>query len=155
MVLSYDKNKLKSLVSKSKLLGVELNTELLSKLYNNIIEFNYSENGLIQVCKVNEDLTSVELPDVPLDPYNIFAYNSLGFPSERERLYISSNKKTITTVKLPKSLEYINMDSLWLGKIKRLWLYDTTEIIGNIHKLNLEMIVILSSSGGKPKVIRV
>lgn len=154
MVLSYDKDKLKSLIAKSKLLGIELKAELLSKLYNNIIEFRYSEDGLLQVYKVNEDITSIELPDVPLSPYNTFEYDAIAFP-HKTALNSFSSGKTVTTVKLPESLDYINMDSLWLGKIKRLWLYDTTEMVGNIHRFNLEMIVILNSKGGKPKVIKI
>lgn len=154
MVLSYDKDKLKSLIAKSKLLGIEIKAELLSKLYNNIIEFKYSEDGLLQVYRVNEDITSIELPDVPLSPYDTFEYDALAFP-HKTALNSFSSGKIVTTVKLPKSLDYIEMRSLWISKIKRLWLYDTTEIIGDVYSTSLEMIVILSSKGGKPKVIKI
>lgn len=135
-------------------LSMEEQVEMLNKMYNGRVVFGIYESGTgwsrdekvkgIQVIDWADNVISIDLPD--LDCYNMD--NLIGFVHMYKRL---------SSIKLPKTIVEIDLSKGWCHNINRIYTWDTTSFKDNSCGSNnniLEMVIIQSTTGGKPKIIR-
>lgn len=140
-------------------LDVHKQIEMLNQLYNGKVVFEYVESfggsKGITIKDIAKGIISIELPEV--DGYNMEELiNSDLMYSFR------GNKTDLVSIKMPKCLKKLEILSTcyWMKYVHRIFVWDTTEISFNDDRGipsswgNLEMVAILSSSGGKNKVIK-
>lgn len=131
-----------SLGSKFKTMGISLDkqVEFLNKLYKGMVTFIADYNGCIEVAGVDKSVTILELPNID---NLLFEHVPLGF--------MNSNVKTIKFPKKYKKLTNGMVSALVFGKVKNIWVYDSTEMnLSSNTIFGLNMIVVRSSTGGKP-----
>lgn len=145
---------------KARLLQLDLHTQIdmLNKLYKGNVIFGYAESSFssakgIVIKDIGEDVISIELPEV--DGYNMDNLLSL-------ELIFGIHKRNLVSIKMPKCLKELEISPLynWMRYINRIFVWDTTKVTFNIDRGlssdmgKLEMVAMLSSSGGKNKVIK-
>lgn len=127
-------------------------------MYEGNISFNIkclSDESMqkIYISHINDNLMCIELPEIDTFDFEdifLFSIHSITY---------NLNKSKLVTVKLPKVAKSLRLrDAFWVTQIKRLFVWDTTELdftgIENYRGSMLEMIVVQSSTGGKPKIIK-
>lgn len=136
-------------------LSLEEKVEMLNNMYEGkvkfgvFIEYNTKDELVhgIKIANIDKNIVCLELPEC-----GDFLDSIISF-------YVRSGVYKLTTIKLNKCLKTLSINESfhWLGSIKRLFIWDTTEIIGDIDNLqhtHLEMIVIQHTDGRKPTLQR-
>lgn len=129
-------------------MGVKEQVEALNKMYDGKLEFGLDDFEKIVIRKVHNNFNVLDLPEI--DNF-----------SHRE-LIPYTTADNIITVKLPKTLSEIDARSSgWISLPERIFMWDTTvvdweQFNERVHTSlsNLKLVVIQSSTGGKPKLIR-
>jgi hypothetical protein len=155
-------SKSKNFNVKANMLGLSIDDRIdkLNKIYNGKMTFDkeYDIPAFMQEAECgitikdfDKSLVCIELPEEE----NLLMSG----------LFRSYDFGSLVTIKLPKCVKSIDIDRCrWIHNIKRLFLWDTTEIIsrhseGALQNIlgthsKLEMIIIQSTSGGKSKIYR-
>lgn len=134
---------------------MEEQVDMLNAMYKGRVTFGIYESGTgwaregkikgIQVVDYAKDVISIDLPD--LDCYNVD--NLIGFVSI---------KRHLSSIKLPRTITEIDLGKGWCNSVNRIFTWDTTSIKNDTRGFGgrglLEMVVIQSTTGGKPKLIR-
>lgn len=105
----------------------------------------------IQICNVANDVLCIELPECDSLCVQALLHDDLLWKKE----------KSLMTIKMPKCLDKLVIDGKgWQHYVTRIFVWDTTELVFKQDSawwsgIRLELVAILSSSGGKNKVIKV
>lgn len=140
---------------KAKLLGLDLEQkcEMLSKLFNNKLEFNFKhtmwKDSGIEVIVKDASLISIELPDI--EGYIQDDFITIPLDSQFR------NTSQLASVRLPRSIKQIDISkAYWTRKIDRLFVYDTTRVVGTENRGGFGSsrltVIVLSTTGGKNKI---
>lgn len=138
---------------KSSLLGLDMETQVdnLNKLYDGKLKFKigenlYSRNKVIELCYVNENIRILELPEVD----NL----EIGYVNRYYNFKHSGN--TVGTLKIPKTMKELRWSDIsQFHNLTSLWVWDTTELIGEKSTWNnVKMLMVQSTKGGKTQVYR-
>lgn len=134
--------------NKAKLLNlsVDKQVEMLNTMYKGSVTFDRRLNDKVFIKEYKPDVISIELPECEsLDMDRLLKFD----------LLILKNK--LTSIKLPRCIKCFDLSSAWVIKVKRIFMWDTTELIYRDYDSNygnLEMVIIQSTQGGKPKIYK-
>ena len=138
--------------AKCALMNVDINTqiEILNKMYDGKLHFivgkePFSAKETAMLDWVHDDIRILELPEV--DNFEI------GFVNSHNGSYKPNN---VGTLKLPKTMKSVRWNDLsQFHNLTSLWIWDTTELIGEkSYFSSIKMLIVQSSTGGKTKVYR-
>lgn len=139
-------------------LDVHKQVEMLNELYKGKVVFEYVESAGskgITIKDIAKGIICIELPEI--NEYNI--KDLINF----DLIFSNVHKRTdLVSIKMPKCLKKLEISSsyYWMKCIHRIFVWDTTEVTFDVDRGiannmgSLEMVAILSSSGGKNKVIK-
>lgn len=139
-------------------LDVHKQVEMLNELYKGKVVFEYTESEDskgITIKDIEKNVISIELPEI--DGYNI--KDLINF----DLIFSHAHKRTdLVSIKMPKCLKKLEISSsyYWMKYMHRIFVWDTTEVTFDVDRCitsnmgSLEMVAILSSSGGKNKIIK-
>ena len=149
--------KAESLGMKASIMGLSMDDtiDILNKMYNGTVLFHRAQSFFgdrgqkISILNMKPDIFCLELPELDnIDFEDLFDFSEM-----------SLLKTKLVSAKLPKAAkEFRVRNASWVHRVQRVFLWDTTELdFTNFEKhkgSKLEMIVIQSSTGGKPRIIK-
>lgn len=131
--------------------GLDKQVEMLNAMYKDKVVFkvSYGISGEVQGINIHsyaKDVISITLPETTeWDMDNLVEFSLSQHP--------------LSSIKIPKCVEKIDITKPWARRISRIFLWDTTEVDYAGRGFSggsgdTEMVIIQSTTGGKPKIVK-